>query len=70
MKKVLDINGMLVVITDIRPEVVVEYDNAVLDCQKANCGFYILDLSEFPIDNEYDLEMIYTLINDFKEILK
>ncbi len=40
------------------------YDRAVAECHIANCGRIIIDtLFEQPIDNEYDLEEIYKLIN-------
>ena len=41
-----------------------EYDRSVAECHIANCGSIIVDsVYEQPIDNEYDLEDIYNLIN-------
>ena len=41
------------------------YDRCVAQCHIANCGRIIIDTTyEQPIDNEYDLEEIYKLIND------
>ena len=40
------------------------YDRCVAQCHIANCGKIIIDTTyEQPIDNEYDLEEIYKLIN-------
>ncbi len=40
------------------------YDRSVAECHIANCGCIIVDnVYEQPIDNEYDLEEIYNLIN-------
>ena len=40
------------------------YDRVVAECQIANCGRIIVDvIYQQPIDNEYDLEEIYNLIN-------
>ena len=40
------------------------YDRAVAECHIVNSGRIIIDtLFEQPIDNEYDLEEIYKLIN-------
>ena len=40
------------------------YDRSVAECQIANCGNIIVDTTyQQPIDNEYDLEEIYNLIN-------
>lgn len=41
------------------------YDKAVAQCHIANCGYIIVDtLYEQPIDNEYDLDVIYELIKE------
>ena len=53
---------------DILPKEEVEqfegYDKVVAQCHIANCGCIIVD-SDYhqPIDNEYDLEEIYGIIN-------
>lgn len=40
------------------------YDRKVAECQIANCGRIIVDvIYQQPIDNEYDLEEIYNLLN-------
>lgn len=40
------------------------YDRCVAECHIANCGSIIVDaVYHQPIDNEYDLEEIYNLIN-------
>ena len=40
------------------------YDRSVAECQIANCGSIVVDITyQQPIDNEYDLEEIYNLIN-------
>lgn len=40
------------------------YDKSVAQCHIENCGSIIIDGTyEEPIDNEYDLEEIYKLIN-------
>ena len=40
------------------------YDKCVAECHIANCGKIIVDATYgLPIDNEYDLEEIYTLLN-------
>ncbi len=40
------------------------YDRRVAECHIANCSSIIVDgVYEQPIDNEYDLEEIYNLIN-------
>ena len=38
------------------------YDRCVAECDVANCGKIIVDQYGMPIDNEYDLEEIYTII--------
>lgn len=41
-----------------------EYDRVVAQCHIANCGSIIVDTKYGePIDNEYDLEEIYSIIN-------
>ncbi len=41
------------------------YDRSVAECHIANCGCIIVDaMYEQPIDNEYDLEEIYKLIDE------
>ena len=41
------------------------YDKSVAECHIANCGYIIVDtLYEQPIDNEYDLDVIYELIKE------
>ena len=40
------------------------YDKAVAECHIENCGKIIIDIYEQPIDNEYDLEEIYNIINN------
>lgn len=41
------------------------YDRSVAECQIANCGQIIVDSEyEQPIDNEYDLEVIYNILNN------
>ena len=38
-----------------------DYDRSVAEMQLANCGYAILDVEyQHPIDNEYDLDEIYT----------
>lgn len=40
------------------------YDRCVAECHIANCNKIIVDaVYHQPIDNEYDLEEIYNLIN-------
>ena len=40
------------------------YDRAIAQCHIANCGNIIVDADyEQPIDNEYDLEQIYSILN-------
>jgi len=40
------------------------YDRVVAECHIANCGSIIVDaVYQQPLDNEYDLEEIYNLIN-------
>jgi len=40
------------------------YDRVVAECHIANCGSIIVDtVYHQPIDNEYDLEEIYNLLN-------
>lgn len=40
------------------------YDKSVAECHIANCGFIIVyaERPSEPIDNEYDLEEIYSII--------
>ena len=41
-----------------------EYDKVVAQCHIANCGYIIVDtVYRQPIDNEYDLDEIYEMIN-------
>ena len=40
------------------------YDRCMAKCHIANCGKIIIDSFGLPIDNEYDLEEIYRLINE------
>ena len=41
------------------------YDKCVAKCHIANCGQIIIDCCYgLPIDNEYDLDEIYGLINE------
>ena len=41
------------------------YDRSVAECHIANCGHIIVDSDfEQPIDNEYDLEVIYNILNN------
>ena len=41
------------------------YDRVVAECHIANCGKIIVDaVYEQPIDNEFDLEEIFNLLND------
>ena len=43
------------------------YDRAVAECHIANCGQIIVDsVYEQPIDNEYELEVIYNILNNKK----
>lgn len=40
------------------------YDRYVAECHIANCGRIVVDANyQQPIDNEYDLEEIYNIIN-------
>ena len=40
------------------------YDRMVAECQIANCRKIIVDvIYQQPIDNEYDLEEIYNILN-------
>jgi len=40
------------------------YDRVAAECHIANCGSIIVDtVYHQPIDNEYDLEEIYKLLN-------
>lgn len=39
------------------------YDKSVAQCHIANCGRIIIDTYRQPIDKEYDLEEIYSIIN-------
>ena len=40
------------------------YDRSVAECHIANCGSIVVDTTyQQPIDNEYDLEEIYNIIN-------
>lgn len=40
------------------------YDRTVAECHVKNCGKIIVDaLYEEPIDNEYDLEEIYPMVD-------
>ena len=40
------------------------YNRTIVQCHIANCGNIIVDADyEQPIDNEYDLEQIYSILN-------
>lgn len=39
------------------------YDRVVAQCQIANCGHIIADINEDIIDNEFDLEEIYSILD-------
>ena len=41
-----------------------DYNKKVMEAQKSNCGFYILDAeTRMPIDDEYDLSSIYQILS-------
>ncbi len=43
------------------------YDRNILDMQKANCGWYIInELQADPVDSEYDLGVIYEMLKNQK----
>lgn len=54
-------------LTDGKDSFQASYDRNILDMQMKNCGWYIInELYAEPVDNEYDLEEIYKMLNQQK----
>ena len=75
--KVTTSTGLQVTITSNREEVFTKllkgcdcsqsaYDRVILDMQMKNCGCYIINEFGEPVDNEFDLEEIYGIIENLK----